>query len=206
MKKVFYLPGVDSTERLIYDFALAVGDTTPMQPPFDAVVVIDSTDMTDVFGIQARRFFPGVEMFDDPWNNYIIEGIGGSNGLIEFNPYFLSLSGGSVHTHLVCFQYEDQIFSQQSECPFIQYVAVEPVEPESLVVVGPNPAHEEVNITIGPELWNATFSLVDYLGRIVHTCALNDLNTVVPARQPGMYAWYVEHRGRVVKAGRLVVQ
>jgi hypothetical protein len=205
LRKVFYLPDVDSTERLIYDFNLQVGDTLPMRSTEDLFVTIDSIDTISVFGIQVRRFFPGSHWYWDPWFNYILEGIGGSNGLFYFRPYYGSLSGGTEHTWFVCFQYADQILSQQGECPFIDLVAVKPIEKQPVITIGPNPAHGEVTITIQPELLGATLVMSDYLGRKIHSVVLQDLHTSLPAVIPGLNVWHVINRGRLIKSGRLVV-
>jgi hypothetical protein len=207
LKKVFYLPGIDSTERLIYDFNLQVGDTLPMKSTEDRFVTIDSIDTISLFGTQVKRFIPGSDWYWDPAFNYILEGMGGSNGLYYFRPQYASLSGGTEHTWLVCFQYGDQVYSQQGECPFIDFVsAVRPVVAQPQLSVGPNPTHGEFLISIGYELLNATFILTDYSGRVVNSFSLNELTNTSQVHLPGLYFWRIEQGGNLVSTGKLVVQ
>ena len=208
MKKVYYLPGIDSTERLIYDFGLQVGDTVPMQSSEFPGAFVDSIDTINIFGIQAKRFFVNIGDSGLDWLNFIVEGMGGTNGLLYFRPEFGSLSGGTITTHLNCFQFGDSTFLLGDiECPFIDFVsAVRPLEKQAALMISPNPTHDFFNISISDELLNATFTLFDCLGRVVQSFKLTELNSTAQLNSSGIYFWQIEDKSRLIKTGKLVRQ
>jgi hypothetical protein len=204
---VYYLPAIDSTERLIYNFNLMVGDTTPMQSPAFPTI-ISSIDTVTLFGVPLRRFFVGGEV-NPPWadtRNVIIEGMGGSNGLTYFQPEWDVVSGGYYGTRFTCFQYGDSIYSPYNgPCPFIDFVsAVRPLEKQHELMISPNPTHVLFGITIGEELLNATFTIVDCLGRVAQSFKLTELNSTTQLNASGIYFWHIEHGGHLIKTGKLI--
>lgn len=206
-KRVYHLHDVDSLERLIYDFSLQVGDTVPLQMIDDwGIAVIDSIDTITVFGVPAKRFFLDFGIVDSEWRNFIIEGIGGSNGLLHFQPEYGYLGGGFYMTHFNCFQYGDSIFSPENlECPFIDYISDIPgVDQPPLMTISPNPTHDFFMITIEPELFDSRFDLFDYSGRRVQTFALTTPTTFGQIQFPGVYFWRVEQDGGLIKTGKLI--
>jgi hypothetical protein len=205
--RVYHLPEVDSLERLIYDFNLQVGDTVPLQMVYGRYIpVIDSIDTITVFGVPAKRFFLDIGLEDLGRQNFIIEGMGGSNGLLHFLPEYVVVSGGIDMTHFNCFQYGDSIYSPENlECPFIDYISAIPgVYQEPLVTISPNPTHEFFMITIEPELFDSRFDLFDFSGRIVQTFTLTEETTFGKIKFPGVYFWRVEQDGRLIKTGKLI--
>jgi len=207
-KKVYYLPGIDSTERLTYDFTLQVGDTIPMQSPDFPGSVIGSIDTIVLFGVQTKRFFVDIGDSGFDFYNFIIEGMGGSNGLIYFRPEFGSLSGETFTTHLNCFQFGDSIFLHGDiECPFIDFVsATRPPEKQPHLKIVPNPTQDVFIIEISEELLNTRFTLVDYTGRLVQSFKLNETTTTSHLDSPGLYFWRVEQHGRLISSGKLIGQ
>ena len=208
-KKVYYLPALDSTERLIYDFELQVGDTTPMQAEHFLFTTVSLIDTVTIFGVSLRRFF----LTDESQNtaddrNYILEGIGGSNGLTYYQPEATLLSGGIPMTGINCFQYQDSIYAPFSgECPFIDFVdAIHPVKEDYSLTVSPNPTRDVFTISVDDELLNATCTIVDATGRVVQLFTLTDLHTTTQLQTPGIYFWRVEQRGRLIDCGMLICQ
>lgn len=206
LKRVYYLPGIDSTERLIYDFNLQVGDTMPMQSPIFPNTVISSIDTITFFGVQVKRFF--VDLGDNGLDffNYIIEGMGGSNGLTYFQPMILWLGGGAYSTNINCFQFQDSIYApNDGECPFIDFIsAVDPITENHTLTISPNPTHDVFTVTISEELLNSTCTIVDVVGRVQQSFKLTDLHTTAQLVAPGLYFWRIEHRGRIINAGKLI--
>jgi hypothetical protein len=206
VKKVYYLAGIDSTERLIYDFALQVGDTIPMQSPYFPGAFIDSIDTITVFGVQVKRFFVDIGNSGFDFFNYIVEGMGGTNGLLYFRPEFGSLSGGTFTTLLNCFQFGDSTyFLGNIECPFIDFVsAVRPLDKQASLMISPNPTHDLFTITINQDLLNVTFTLIDCLGRVSQSFKLTELSSTAKLNAPGIYFWRIEDGVRLIKTGRLI--
>jgi hypothetical protein len=203
------LPHVDSSEALIYDFNLQVGDTTPMQSVNFETTIIHSIDTVTIFGVSLKRFWVADVGHDMTYfANFILEGIGGSNGLTTFQPEYGWLSGGIYSTTLNCFQYTDNIYSTySSDCPFLDFVSgVEPVSVEHKVSIGPNPTQSEFIVTINEELLSSTFTLVDVLGRTIQSLELTEINSSSHLNSPGLYFWRVEHGGRLIRSGKLICE
>ena len=205
--QVYYLPAVDSTERLIYKFNLGVGDTVPMQSPNFPTTIL-SIDTVTILGGDTRRYFVGDA--NQPWvdeRNYILEGVGGSNGLTYFQPELFVVSGGIIMTQLVCFQYGDSIYPSNTECPFIDFISSsQQVRDDFVMAVSPNPTKDVISFTISDDLLNAKVTMMDGLGRVVHTLPLTDLVTSVQLPAKGIYFWRLEHGRQFVKTGKVICQ
>lgn len=206
-KSVYYLPGIDSTERLIYDFDLEVGDTTPMQSENFPTTIIRAIDTVTIFGISLKRFFltdVSDNTIDD--RNYILEGMGGSNGLTYYQPEYGWVSGLIYSTSITCFQYQDSIYAPLGgECPFIDFVSANhEINEVYTLTVSPNPTQGLLRVTIGDELLNATCTIVDCLGRVAQSFKLTELQSTAHLSSPGMYFWRVEKGGRLISTGKLI--
>lgn len=82
-KKVFIVPPTETTEELLYDFNMQVGDTVKgyiatIYPPADTVISIDSV----LVGSTYRKRWN----INNCYNIYIIEGVGSTYGLLEISP------------------------------------------------------------------------------------------------------------------------
>lgn len=208
LNRVYHLPAIDSAERLIYDFKLEVGDSTPMQFDYWLPTVIDSIDTITVFGVPVKRFFLDIGIQDFPRPNFIIEGIGGSNGLFQFLPEFYSLSGETYMTHFNCFQYGDSIFSpDHTDCPFINFISdTKQPQYDHTLNVSPNPTHDLFTVSISEELLNSTFTITDCLGRVIQSFQLIDINSTAQLNTPGIYFWRVVKDGRLMKSGKVICE
>lgn len=84
VKKVYYMPIDSTTEGLLYDFNLVIGDTVPNyfgyigQQPF----IVDSIDTIILGGTIRKRihYIPDIPSIAD---SYIIEGLGSLTGIIS---------------------------------------------------------------------------------------------------------------------------
>ena len=209
LKSVYYLPSIDSSETLIYDFDLQLGDTTPMQSQHFPTTIIRSIDTVSLFGIAVKRFFltdvsdPYIEFF-----NYVLEGMGGSNGLAYYQPEYGWLGGGVFSTALRCFQYQDSIYAPyDGECPFIDFIsAVDPISDDHALTISPNPTQGLFVITIGEELLNATCTIVNSIGQVTQSFKLTELNSTGQLSTPGIYFWRVEQEGRLIRTGKIICE
>ncbi len=208
--KVYYLPSVDSTERIIYDFNLQVGEATPMQSPFmGSTGVIDSIENGSFFGTSVKKFYTSKnEGGPVAEENYIIEGMGGSNGLTYYQPVLLLVSGGIFTTSLVCFQSGDSIYSRiNGECPFLEYVSTvnDPSE-EYIVSVSPNPTQGFYSLLVSEGLRNANFIVTDCFGRRIQSSVLTGQTAVGQLPSSGIYFWFLEKEGRLIRSGKLICE
>lgn len=80
-KKVFYLPPADSTEELLYDFNMQVGDTVKGYIETYAIDTVESIDSVLVGSSYRKRW-----TINSCYNIQLIEGIGSTYGLIRFSP------------------------------------------------------------------------------------------------------------------------
>lgn len=108
--------GTLQTETKIYDFNLTASDTIPLIPPtfIDQTRIIDSVKNISFFGIPDRKYF----LRGYPSDNYIIEGMGGSNGLTYYNPNQILVSGYIFITNLKCFKSGNNAYNPSGiSCP-----------------------------------------------------------------------------------------
>lgn len=153
-------------ELLIYDFNLFSGDTTPMDGDPFASNVIDSIDTILFFGIPVRKFY----LTNYALGNYIIEGIGGSNGLTYFNPKAIVVSGGVFMTDLQCFQSGDSIYPSNSNCPQFIPVGVSEISDQNHSInIWPNPFTSQTTIGFAKEQKNTIIRIRDVMGKEVNS-------------------------------------
>lgn len=209
INKVFYLPSIDSTERLIYDFNLQVGDTTPLQSINLETTVVRSIDTVSVFGISVRRFFITDVSQNMPESlNYILEGIGGSNGLISSTPETYPLGGGVYTTLLSCFQNQDSTYLVfDIDCPFIDFISdIKQISDKHVVTIYPNPTHDIVIMNISDDLLHGTYTLFDCTGRVTQSFKLTEINTLIRLDTAGLYFWEVKDKNNLIQTGIIISQ
>ena len=154
-------------ELLIYDFNLIVGDTIPLNNNSIVYGSIDSVNTISFFGIQTRKFYlPNYAM-----GNYIIEGVGGSNGLTNFNPNAIVLSGGIYMTNLICFHTGDSLYNpSNSSCPqFIPVGVLEIYDSENSINIWPNPFSTRTTISFSSEQTKTNIKITNSMGQVVNT-------------------------------------
>lgn len=209
-KRVYYRPSVDSTEKIIYDFNLQVGDILPLQESISfGVKLVDSIETVPLFGTTLKKFYTteglGGAIYQE---NYILEGMGGSNGLTYFQPMYVLVSGGIFTTQLVCFQNGDDTYAPLTgECPLLELVSTKDKADESLtVLVSPNPTQGDFSVSVAEGLLGANFMVTDCLGRRVQSSVLGEQVSFASLPTPGIYFWQIEKQGRLVGSGKIVVE
>ena len=111
--KVYVYRDFDSTESLMYDYNLSLGDTVPSLYHFK----IDSIENISLFGFTTRKFYisPDSSYGSSVMIDYIIEGMGSSIGLTTLDPYMLTVSS-ETYTELICFQRGNDVYPSGSVC------------------------------------------------------------------------------------------
>lgn len=108
-KKVYFIPPLSSTENLLYDFTMEIGDTVPgfiTSYSDDIVISIDSVFVGDDY---RKRW-----LTNSDYDIYYIEGIGSTYGLLEYSP------GGmfdAPYYYLDCFIQNEQTIYPDPELP-----------------------------------------------------------------------------------------
>lgn len=140
-KKVYIIPSQDTTEQLLYDFTLQVGDTVkgytplfPSQP--DTVISMDSI----LIGSSFRKRW----IINTCYNISIIEGIGSTYGFFEKSPGCLT---DFADFTLNCFQQNSQTMYPNSttNCQLITSLKTIPKVEENISIY-PNPSNGSLTI------------------------------------------------------------
>jgi len=105
-------------------------------------------------------------------NNYILQGVGGSNGLTILRPVSVVVSGGFYSTTLVCFQSGDSLYHPNSfihptvDClEFIPIGISELNDKEDRISIWPNPITSQLNIEFEKEQKNIIIKITDPIGK-----------------------------------------
>ncbi|MFM1916370.1 MAG: hypothetical protein RLZZ531_2039 [Bacteroidota bacterium] len=170
-KKVFYLPVSASSDTLLYDFNLAVGDPVPLSInnwcPALQVESIDSVLIGTSYRKRWNMADPNINCVST--TSSVIEGIGNTFGLLERFDFFEQ--GG----HLDCFSQNNQslypTYSPNSGCPLVS--GIEELSPVGFTV-SPNPLSDQTTIQFESKLNNATLSLYNCFGQKVKE--INNIN------------------------------
>ncbi len=168
-KKVYYVPYNETSEQLLYDFTLEVGDTVQGYFAADCDNYIVSSIDSVVVGNSYRKrwIINGYPLF------YMIEGVGGANGPAWSLPY----CGGPQNptsNRLICFQEGGTIMypDTATSCLTVTDIAKEPREASLLIY--PNPTTSTIRIQLPENNLNATrTSLYDMTGRLVYQQPFN---------------------------------
>lgn len=176
--RVYYRTDTSTSELLAYSFNPGLGDT--MNGIYSTwYFIVDSIEPINIFGVQDSKYYlsfppvlPGVVNEE----NYLLNGIGGSNGLLEFHPVEIVVSGGIFMTRLVCFQYLDSVLlgNYQSDCPYINF-------PNSITDAGklvrpliyPDPFSDYFTIQLSRFIENGHVDVFDTMGKLVYSDELN---------------------------------
>ncbi|MDB5282568.1 MAG: hypothetical protein JWO06_1643 [Bacteroidota bacterium] len=213
MKKVYYLFFPSSTEEILYDFNLAVGDsflatTFINAPAFISVARVLSIDTFFSNGVYRRYNF---EVFDTSQNRWFnanswIEGIGSSAGLLC--PFFNYSRMGAGDQELICFGDSSGTvypsFSLQS-CALVTALIEQKVKIK-LLNIYPNPANDYCTIQLDGLENSYTAQFVDITGQEIMTFKITNPTTQIPISNlpAGLYFVKVSDALGHVGVGKLV--
>jgi hypothetical protein len=143
-KKVFFKPDDNGNqEHLLYDFNLDIGDTLPLTYFNSTKCYVVDIDTVYVGGVLRKKFLLNSDPAYYCSNCYLLEGIGGSSGIVEPFGYF---EGGSF---LVCFKQNDTTyFSPFGNCHIVDNLSIKKLFTEIIKIkIYPNPATNFVRIS-----------------------------------------------------------
>jgi hypothetical protein len=181
-KKVFYIPPANSSEQLLYDFNMQIGDTVRsfIEPTTKYADVVKAIDSVLVGSTYRKRW-----EINPGYHIYFIEGIGSTYGLIESSPGGVDFPGYSI----TCFQ-QDKVGLYPSAigtCELISSVNSIVKEKEGFNIY-PNPGKDNVCLTINT-IEKTLLQVFDLTGKLMLAEFLqNERSTIDVSRLPqGVY-------------------
>lgn len=162
-KKVYYINPFVSTEKLLYDFNLQVGDTIFGEletSPKDTVISIDSVQTSGAGGGWVKRWF-----INSCLNIYIIEGVGSTYGLVEPSP---GCPPDFIQRDIICMVGQvptaGYIYPNITDCDMI--TSVNSIAEEHTIQIFPNPSDGSFQIDLKNYLFQEII-ISNLLGDIV---------------------------------------
>jgi hypothetical protein len=198
-KRIYFVQAYDTTQHLLYDFNISLGDTLPAtynNEPFTYTVT----------GIDSILIGPGYhkryEITDVITSTifYIIEGIGSERGLMETWHQFES------GTELTCFSINSQTLfpnNAPSSCDLV-LTGLNEQNGGSLLSIYPNPASDI--LTISSLSGIKGYSMYSTLGGLVKQARVSSSTVKVEAKDlpKGIYLLLIEGEGTVT-AHRIIL-
>ncbi len=162
-RKVYWIIPNVAGENVLYDFTLAVGDTTPMINNWGPGMVITSVDSVLV-GTSYRKSYTGVLMSTNDTAR-IVEGVGSDRGFYELNMQYVEFS-----SHL-------NEFTEGSTITFVPpgwtypcgvFAGIEMQLTEASFVISPNPNNGLFTLSFEfAEAKDVRVEMVDVAGRVI---------------------------------------
>ncbi len=200
-RKVYFIEPGSSTDTLLYNFNLAVGDTLP--PTYGSGYInnyVSSVDSVLVGGVYHKQFNIGADSY--PSYASIIEGVGSTFGLLGhlYPPFEASAS-------LNCFWQNDTLaYPVGSGCQPLS-TGIKEMDFSKTVSVYPNPS--EGNYQLNMDYVNNTVvDITDVLGKTVATLKVKDSKTLIDLTdQPqGIYFLMIRDESGHVLTKKIVKQ
>ncbi len=220
LKRVYYLDNNtahspigsnnDSTEILLYDFSLNVGDTLFVPYTFyssDTTQVVESIDSTMIEGQWRKR----INFFQTTYSPNIriwIEGIGDLKGL-----FFPLLSEFEDYWTLTCYE-DNNIFWTNPElqnygysCFDVGIKGSENIEDNSIKVY-PDPCYNNINFNINYQHKEIEISIYNSLGNMVQKLNIegsnNNIKLNTSSLNNGIYYFRISGSNNKIKRGKFI--
>ncbi len=198
-RKVYFIRPSETTEQLLYDFTLQVGDTVKgVLASFtgysDTVKSIDSVQVGDTY---RKRW-----IINSCYNINLIEGIGSTYGLINPSP---GCATDLMDYSLTCFQQNSESLYPdfKTNCDLISSSG--PVNMISdQVIVYPNPSDGLITIELNEE-GSYSIQLVDILGNILLVKEINkQQKTEICDTPSGMYFLRIIDKDKNIQTVKII--
>lgn len=167
IRKVFFIPPLDSVEQVLYDFNLQIGDTLKGYLARNCSLggntdIISGIDSILVGNTYRKRWAISVMSFSP--HAYLIEGISSSWGLLE-SPCLLI--DGPEYT-LTCFKQNDNVIYPDTTTSCNLITTISGVSSKSISLsIYPNPFHTNATIQVNPEFEKGKLKFYNSLGLLV---------------------------------------
>jgi len=212
-RRIYYYDLSTSTERLLYDFSLSIGDTIHTGPGGSADGIVYNIDVVNIGGVDRTRITFRAMTSTAPWSaGEWVEGIGntGLGGLLGSPMMQPTCDCG---TKTICFanngvtQYHNANFAS-IDCDNVFSPAGIDVLASDLVSVSPNPATGTANFRFGSASGLSELVLADITGKVVFSTSIAGVDQVsvdTRAMNPGLYVYSIHTINGSVMNGKLVV-
>ena len=198
-KQMFIWMPSDTSEQLLFDFNLNVGDTLPLSY---------TTWTTDIYVTAIDSFITGTgyrkrfTLAGNTWSTHILEGVGSDKGLIE--PISIPFECGY---NLLCYGTNDTAWYPVQGPTCDLQTNSNTNHSESEIQVYPNPAGDQINMTQVKGNQSLTFVIYDQLGKVIYTGQINSGNYTIPCStwDNGMYILYVYGEGQLLHQ-KIIIQ
>lgn len=184
LKKIYYYDYTSSSEFILFDFNLSVGDTIPHtwygNQNFTDSVFVQSKDSAFVNGQWRNKFILHNQSFS--FSQFeLIEGLG--NTLGNLSPFQPCICG----VELICFKGDGMLQlsnpSGHSNCDNL--VGINEYSKEEIVSVSPNPTNGEFTIVLPTD--NAEINVTDLLGQQIIKRRATQKTTNLQLDENGVY-------------------
>ncbi len=206
-----FVPSWSAQEYPLFDFTGDVGDTVTIHNPGATVDPVDYVvqAISTVATMAGERRMWTMQPPEYPgFDEYFIEGIGSTYGLFG-HAILLSDAGAQ----LICMEQNNELIYRIPEAESCYYLntGVEERAAEGTVHLAPNPAREEVILSVdGADITQAGLVVNDAMGRAVELTGLQrTMNTLwldVSALPAGLYTVSIDSRDRAPRHARLLVE
>jgi len=191
-----------STEQLLYDFNLAVGDTVASSDAtcgeICTVVAIDS--ISTPYGFR-KRF--ELDYSPSPTTVYLYEGAGSSGGIIEcVGGMFLSGTN-----QLLCYSMDSTAYFPSGGTGCELALEVPALTKKYEASVFPNPFSSQTVFEFGKELKEASLSIFNAGGQKVKTVLFSGSSLVFERQElpAGFYYYRLQNNDKEIMTGKLVI-
>jgi hypothetical protein len=208
-KKVYYLPSGNSTDTLLYDFNLQLGDTLPetycnQGYPGNWVSKIDSVLVGNKFHKRYGIKGPGFGLFDSI--AYLIEGVGCVSGGIlgKIHGQFMTPSGA----YLWCFMVNGIKLYPDIGSPCTYYFIDNYLIPVKEITIAPSPFSQSTQITLNQSYQNVALAVYDIQGKQVAQQQYKDCDKIQFSRNQlsnGLYFLKLTLDDKEVETGKIVI-
>lgn len=184
-KQMFVLMPSDTSEQLLFNFNLQVGDTLPISY---------TTWNNDVFVTAIDSFYTGAgykkrfALGGNTWATYLLEGVGSDKGLLE--PVSVALE---CDYNLLCYGTNDTAwYPIQGPTCNLQTNANSFAFGKD-INVHPNPTHDQLFVSLPTYEKDVTVTLYDQSGRAIYTVKPNSSIFAIPTetRPNGIYILHI---------------
>ncbi|HEX7412894.1 MAG TPA: T9SS type A sorting domain-containing protein, partial [Bacteroidia bacterium] len=181
---VYFIPYCNTTEDLLYDFSLHIGDTlktyytSPVTYP--PPVIVSAIDSILIGTSYRKRWTISPASYTTIVINKQIEGIGSTSGL--FNWMMESNTSGQPVAYLTCFSKNNQTFypyySISTSCQQVT-TGIQQYANSNEVSIYPNPASSSLQVTSSGNIQNTTLQITDMLGNTVKQSIIYNPTSII---------------------------
>ncbi|MCB9232638.1 MAG: T9SS type A sorting domain-containing protein [Bacteroidia bacterium] len=209
--KWYFIPAGDTTQYMLYDFGVALGDTVTITNPVYQSWNGDSTHSFKVWMMDSVQVAGGfrkkiiLRELTENWFEEWIEGIGSKKGLL-----YSGTSTVDGYRQMLCFSDNGSVIyinSPDSTCTYSPIGVEDELEP-SQAFVYPNPAVQQINIRVAnyPTV-EFHFTLSDLTGRkvISQNFTQNQYTILRNGLPAGIYLYQLSTGDAILEKGKLLL-